>query len=446
VITLAIVIVTSVVVAARVQTAISQHRETTKAQAYQALKSSFNAGVKAARSSDRKLGLEQLLIPMAEIASDRERNQPEVAAELFNDIGDGYLQLDRSGQALPHLEHALSLLDSLENPDEKMIGTVLHNLGRALYWQDDHARAVQRYEQARATRRAAFGAMHKDVATTIDHLGNCRREQGRFAEAESLMREALAMRRRVLDPSDPEIGHSLNNIATVLVRQERWEEAESLVRSALELISDNPDKPDLRPRVLRVHARTLIELGRLDEAQAVLDESQRLADLGLDQGHRDHARMKLSWSRLALARGELAEAQELCLRAAEVLESKLGPDHLDTAESRLLLGQILLAKGDPAGAEAPLRDAVRIRQARMPRGECVTTSMQIALGECLLKLRKLEEAENLLLESHQFALAGFGAAHPRTLQAISHLVDLYLAMQQPEKAEHYRRLLSDASQ
>ena len=65
-----------------------------------------------------------------------------------------------------------------------------------------------------------------------------------------------------------------------------------------------------------------------------------------------------------------------------------------------------------------------------------------ALGAQLTRSGQFQKAKPLLTESYRAISSRFRAANPRTRTDIQRLVDYYLAVGKPNKAAHYRAMIS----
>lgn len=151
-------------------------------------------------------------------------------------------------------------------------------------------------------------------------------------------------------------GVGYNLLARVLVTGSRAEEAEQLMRQA---IARDPAEGMYRVGL----AEVLVDEGRLDEAQAVLEEAE---------AHRLQFRypplvsgyIQLGLARIAMERGDYAEA-------IEILRLVRPPDRLDAMSAdffprvrlmrALALGEAYLQIGDLHDAEIHLTEALRLR-------------------------------------------------------------------------------------
>jgi hypothetical protein len=119
--------------------------------------------------------------------------------------------------------------------------------------------------------------------------------------------------------------------------------------------------------------------------------------------------------------------------------------HPDIAHPLVGLAAVLSEKGEHHGAEPLLREALALRQHGLPQGHWRTAQSQSALGACLTALKHYREAEPLLQASYTALKAAFGERDKRTQRALNHLIELYQAWSQPDKAAHYRARLAKAT-
>ena len=118
-----------------------------------------------------------------------------------------------------------------------------------------------------------------------------------------------------------------------------------------------------------------------------------------------------------------------------------GPSEQGTAAAQVLLGRNLLKQGRDAEAEPLLREAVAIYDKGRPNFWMRYNALSV-LGGALLGQRRFTEAEPLLLEGCEGFKKG-GALALFESEAIERLVQLYEATDQAEKANTWRKKLTD---
>ncbi|NUO17054.1 MAG: GGDEF domain-containing protein, partial [Planctomycetaceae bacterium] len=132
------------------------------------------------------------------------------------------------------------------------------------------------------------------------------------------------------------------------------------------------------------------------------------------------------------------DAAESALRQAhERAQLELPPEHSARADIFDQRGWLMLARNRPREAEPLFREGLKIIFANQPQGGPPVASKQAGLGVALTRLKRFEEAEVLLLESHATLVKSLGAKHGEVHKARKYLADLYGAWNRPDLAARY---------
>jgi len=131
------------------------------------------------------------------------------------------------------------------------------------FYLGEVARQERRWDEAAARYEAALAATpamlaYAPVAAALQNLGAVRLEQGRFGEAAAVYRQALAEAQG--ERRQRELTHDL---ATALLQAGDPEQAARLLEPEVA-------RPDAFPQSILVRARALHQLGREDEARALV--------------------------------------------------------------------------------------------------------------------------------------------------------------------------------
>jgi len=197
---------------------------------------------------------------------------------------------------------------------------------------------LRRPERARAALEAAsragtLGAAATGLLSWLILVGD-----GDEKSAESVARNALSL--------GDDTGFAAAVLADVLLRRAEYDSALAVLEAARS-----------QRRAISWYDLTygdaLVEAGRIQEAELVLDEAVRQPHL------RRHALKRLS--RLALDRGDLVRARSFF----EDLVA-LAPDYLVYASDYEILGDLQLGAGDASAAEATWRKGAMIYPRRLP--------------------------------------------------------------------------------
>jgi class 3 adenylate cyclase/tetratricopeptide (TPR) repeat protein len=234
----------------------------------------------------------------------------DALAQAYYTLDWAYVALGRLDEAV-FSERALAIYEELGNLERQ--GSTLNNLGVWAYRGGRWAESVDLYERAQEVWERAGDRWSAGFA--IVNRAEVLLDQGRLAEAEPLMLQSLRVARA--SKADWRIADMARYYGTLLARMGRFEEAnellleareeferagergevliaeariaESLIfqgqsSGALELVEATLERAGsfegifvLVPTLERLRGLSLMQLGRLEEARAVLEESLRLA-------------------------------------------------------------------------------------------------------------------------------------------------------------------------
>ncbi|MCA9298459.1 MAG: tetratricopeptide repeat protein, partial [Phycisphaerales bacterium] len=297
-------------------------------------------------------------------------DHPELASKLHTSLSIAFVGRSDLDAAEREIRKALAI-ESRTPTAPGARRDVEQALGRVLWKQG-------RYDEAEGCYRRAleFDAPAQERARTHHHLAATLQQLMRFDEAEAHWREALRLRHETLASDDPEILNSRNGLAVCRLQEGETSEAATELESVLASIRAYGIDNDFRvARVAQNLARADIDLGRLDEAEALLLEASSIIDAFFSGETIERAPVEHELARIALKRGESTDRAR---RAWEIRRHFLGETHHETLESAVLMAQ---ASGD---LEA-MRAAVDALASALPEG-----NWQVALA--LEDLGVLEEA------------------------------------------------------
>jgi serine/threonine protein kinase len=191
-------------------------------------------------------------------------------ALVMGELGD----YERSGELL---EEALRLRQKLYDAPHPMIALSLHNLSWHYDNSGNYAEAERYALQAVEMRTAVFGEVHPRVGLTSGMLARIYRRQGKWLEAEAAARKSLAIAEKVFDTGHPDHAYAAVQLALVLETVGQLGEASDLMSRVIEWDRKNigPDSYDYAMSC-KARAGLLIDLGKYDEAVALLDEARNV--------------------------------------------------------------------------------------------------------------------------------------------------------------------------
>jgi DNA-binding CsgD family transcriptional regulator len=338
------------------------------------------------------------------------------------DTGGGEL-LARAREAIASGRWAAAreAFEALLEPAES--GEALFGLGVALWWLGETEAALRHWERAYAAFRrrpdpeqAVIAAFYLCLAYRMS-LGNDAASRGWLGRAASLVEE--------FEPG-PLDGWVLVGRAYLATDGGHPHAGERHARRAREIARETGDA-DLELCAMSELGAALVELGRIEEGTALLDEAMAgaLAGEGRDL---DTVVLIACRTITACSRGGDVARATRWVRVADDFHRRYGSPHLYTT-CRTHYGGILLATGRWEEAERELQAALRIGRAAEPALHCEALGK---LAELRLAQGRPEEAARLL--------AGY-EGHPAAAYAVA---GLHLARGEPGPASSLlRRRLRD---
>lgn len=214
--------------------------------------------------------------------------------------------------ALDDVERALELARSLGDP--ATIAHVCFQASLVAERRGEWVRARAHAERARAIYEQL--ADRQSVGRLLNNLGGLSFLLGHPDEAVEQLKQAFA---HALDVgSTPDAAQAVSSLAQVHLRTGRVELAEEQARKALELLGGRVDFLDEIGNAQLVLGRSLLEQGRLDEAQAAVADAERSFEQLSSASHR--AAAWLARGDIASRRGDDHTAARLYRQAAEALQ------------------------------------------------------------------------------------------------------------------------------
>jgi len=181
-----------------------------------------------------------------------------------------------------------------------------------------------------------------------------------------------------------------------------------------------------------------VESGALAEAEQALREAEAIyrklfhaSNIQLGDNLRLQAQTLYLGARFGEAGARINAALEIYRAAAS-------PAYVNYPTALTIQGLIYDRSGRQADAEKLLREAVRLRAENVAESHFLHATAKGALGEFLARQRRFEEAEALLLASHESLKRSQDPQSPRLTLARQRLVALYQEWGKPKQGAAYR--------
>jgi len=210
------------------------------------------------------------------------------------------------------VERALELAEGLE--DRRMTAHV-YSQASLIAGREGHWVAARTYaEGAKALYEEVDD--EADVGRLLNNLGGLNYLLGKSDDAVQYLKDAFKV---LIDAgSDDEAATAVSSLAQVQLGRGELQVAEEQARHALSLLDGREDRLDEIGNAQLVLGRSLLEQGRLDDAEAAFAEAEGTFERFESASHR--AAAWIAKGDLAARRGDDSEAARLYRRAAETLQ------------------------------------------------------------------------------------------------------------------------------
>ena len=210
------------------------------------------------------------------------------------------------------LERALELAEALEDP--RALARVYFHASIVAERQGKWVLARSYAEQAKAQFEEV--ADRATVGKLLNNLGGLNFLLGKPEDAIQQLNESF---RTLLEyGTEVDAARAVSSLAQINLRTGQLESAETQARQALKLLGDGVEVIDELGNAQLVLGRSLLEQGRLEEAEAAFDEAERHFEQFSSLSHR--ASVWIARGDLAARRGQDRIAAQLYRHAAEALQ------------------------------------------------------------------------------------------------------------------------------
>lgn len=302
---------------------------------------------------------------------------------------------------LQRLEEVLARRQRELGADALQVAACLDAIGFHLFSRGDYRAAVGPMEQALAIWRqrrgddsvmAAHG--HWQVAAQLQRLGS-------YDVALAHFEQCARVRERIFGPEHERALIVRNRLAEVALECGRPEQVEPWLRQVLAArAGGDPEVAALQISARQNLAHLHHTLGRYSLARESIERALRDAEATFGPDSPSIGGILVRFATIEEALGRHAAAEVMRRRTLHIMRQHHGPDHVEavTALNNLAVG--LLERGRAEEAAERFRECLDIYRRRL--GEHLYTAIALGnLGDCLARLKRVDEAEPLLLESLQ---------------------------------------------
>jgi serine/threonine-protein kinase len=358
------------------------------------------------------------LLDRAEHVAERQKGTPDAAQiGIHTGIGVQYLFQEETAKAVPILEKSYLASQSLQDPSTRARAACA--LGAAVSYQGAFARASQLIAEGLARIPAepqyaldrvsclAFSSLvarnagdgGKSIAPALSALQVLRgsvfdsdltelhaimnvaesyREAGRFREAIPAFSQAAALMEKLGRDDTQTAGTLYNNWALALSRSGEALQAETIYRKAIDINRADTSGQGISPLLLNNYARTLRDLGRLDQAATAAEQAYATAKQAGAEQTVDQSLMLRA--EIYLEQGDALHSSQMLSEVEPRLVRALAPEHYAFAGLYSQQALVAAALGDYPRALASANKAVTVARAATESGAQGVSGWSVVLN------------------------------------------------------------------
>ncbi len=351
------------------------------------------------------LTIKDLLARVENAVTTELKDDPQVAAELYDTVGQLYLAFSDYEPAARNLKEALEVRTALQESDPSQTSALevirtRRNIARAQFFLKQYEASEEGFALAVVGLEELAPAEVRECAEAHAMLAAAQVQLKKIDKADHHATMALDMLREKFGEESDEYGASLFARSRQLESLGRVDEAAEAYSRVAAIFAKVSGPDDWRVgRALRQLSITQLGRGELAAALPNLQRAVRLmeARFGESDPLVTAAKHDLADTMLKLGTN-LDEAREMARRALAGRKAN-GKNPVNTAKTMVLLSRIDEARSDLASATRSQRDAVEVLRTAMPQGSPDTTAAVGRLGHLLVQQDFMNEAEPLLLEA-----------------------------------------------
>ncbi len=244
--------------------------------------------------------------------------------------------------------------------------------------------------------------------------------------------------------NQPEVQAKLRNtIGQVYYALGLYQQAAQMHSEAARLLRMLPHHEHELATTLDYLAHSVLDLGKLDEAEKLETESLALLRKVLGNMNAEVAVGLNNTAMLLHHRGRFREAEQMHREALEIERKLLGNEHPEVATSLENLGVVIYSQGRGAEAEPLMREALNIRRRSLSEQAPETAHSMDTLGAILWDLGKAQESEQMHRDALALRQKLFGPENPEVAKSLNNLAAVLTEQGKLAEAEStYRQTLA----
>jgi tetratricopeptide (TPR) repeat protein len=389
--------------------------------------------VDPSRSRGSEVTAREVLDQGVQTIEDRLEDEPRTRATLLETMGRVYTALGLYDDARPLLERGVEIRQGSEEVDPLALATALHDLGRLMHWEGEYEAGIEVARRAVELRELHLGPDHPELATALNGLGNFQEKLGQVDTAKETHERAIEIRERALGPDHSDLGQSLHNLAILYLEDGTYDQAEELLKRAarIEEIARGPVSYELATS-LHVLAILYETMERYDDAIAYEERALAMREEVLGESHPHVSFSLTTLGNIYRAIGQPAVAEPHLRRALTIARDTWTVAYPEWRWITRSLAACLSEQGRYGEAEELLLGLVAATEGADLEGALTPTLNQ--LGELYREMKRLADAEGVLLRSLAIEERVSGEDHVYVAEALVPLAEIAQDSGRPEEA------------
>ena len=389
-----------------------------------------------------KMGKDVKVVQVLDAASqtlDRElADEPALLAQAHQTLSDTYTHLLLGKPAEEHARAALAILHGLYPPDDPVIAQAEFKLTQALTRQNRFAEMEPLLRHVVTVQRRQSPPDFPALGKSLGQLGGCLSSLGRLSEAKPILAEALNALRKSGQEKTVAYATVVGQAGSLAYLDRDFGKAAAYMQQALDLSRKLDPNGSTNATLENNLANALVRLGRLPEAQALVQQLEQDCKNHLGQNNSVYVLFLMTSSLLDFIRGDYPTViRKECEGLPAMAALNFPPHGAGVVHSRFLLGLALTRTGHAEEGEPMLRLETGEENLDNSYFDRTFGNRETALGECLVAEKRYAEAQPLLLIGYGDLEKRLGTQNPMTLQASRRLRDLYTSWNKPAEAARF---------
>jgi len=409
----------------------------------QSLKSLVGSFEKSSKAGDH-VAAERTAKRMVAIAAKRHGKQHLNYGLALNYLALAYDRQNRPGNAIPHYEGALKVLEKKVGfANSSVVGTA-ENLSNAYAARGLNDKAIALAKRVLDVRQKELNPTSAAFGDKLYQFAALNKSAGRFGDAATYYIQAAKIYEEKLDPKQPGLANALHSLGFVYGEIGRYDEAITQLERSLMAYekSRGSDHPHYAFTLERI-AITYRAQGLY--AEAIKKFNEALAILKKNPGPNDvsYAHTINNLANAYQDIGEQAKAISLYKQGLVIYDKTLGPDDPIYANSLNNLAISYARQGRDEEAMSLYKRSLAVKEKALGKIHASVADTLNNMGDLLRDQKKYKQSIPLLNRALKIYEKTIGSAHPRAAAVVDNLGYVYFRQDlYDESIKHHRRALA----